>query len=618
MWREATSAGFFTGSETGENIVREGIQNSLDARLTRGQKCRVRIYASNARGALPATVTATWLEGLQPHLKAVAKDLPDRPTHIEPCSYLVFEDFGTKGLNGDIALRKRTETRNDFFGFFFSEGASQKTGIEQGSNGIGKIVFTRTSRIRTFFGLTIRSEDQREVLMGRSILKIHEMDGSVVEPDGFWAVDNNGRPDPCEERSLIAEFKRTFNLSRQDESGLSIVVPYYGSGEDMTPQKLALAALRHFYYPILLEHLSVEVESPTEKLLIQANNLLDLAEQLAPGEKDLRADIELALDARTRPDSDFFQVTVPPTADSQKWDESLVPRELVDRILERDTSRPLAVRIPVQVQRRDRSTTLGVFDVFLQPTEENTHAVFVRNELIIPRAGGRNPGSLPKWRALVRIDDQVLSSFLRAAENPAHTEWTEKTENFKKDYMARTGVLGFVQAAPRQLLEIATRVAQKPTSQATANFFYIVDHDLPGDEPVTGDEEPDETPERTKKPFPVGQPQPQAVRLLKNGEGGFILRPNAGFNQAAILRVRCAYQTRSGDAFAKYSPADFDVASNSVAWQSESRGLAPLLVEHNRLEFRVNQPEWVLSVTGFDANRNLSVRWEVRDADQEA
>lgn len=618
MWREATSGGFFTGSETAESIVREGIQNSLDARLARGQACRVRIYASNSRGATPARATAPWLDGLQPHLKAVSSDLPDYPSQIEPCSFLVFEDFGTKGLNGDVALRKRTDERNDFFGFFFSEGASQKGGVEQGSNGIGKIVFTRASRIRTFFGLTIRSDDKRELLMGRSILKIHEIAGSVVEPDGFWGVSVGGRPDPCEDRSVVSEFKKAFNLQRADEAGLSIVVPYYRSSDDLTPNTLALHVLRHFYYPILLDHLSVEIESPTQKLTIQRDNLLELAETLAAGERDLKADIELAVDATTTPDSDFFHVSVPPAADSQKWEESLVPRELVDRILERNASHPLAIRVPVQIHKRDKSVVRGTFDVFLHPTEDNAHAVFVRNELIIPRAGGPSRSPLPKWRALVRIEDQILSSFLRAAENPAHTEWTETTENFRKDYMARTGVLGFVRAAPKQLLEIATRVGQKPTSQATASFFFVFDDEIPGDEPAAGDDTKDDPSEKGPKGPPPGPSRPQSARLDVNPAGGFVLRPNVGAKTASSIRVRCAYQTRSGDAFAKYVPADFDVASSSISWRQDTQGLAPLHLDQNELRFQVQQPDWVLSVTGFDPNRNLTVRWEVHDADSEA
>ena len=43
------------------------------------------------------------------------------------CPYLVFDDFGTTGLDGDVTQWHKVEgTRNGFFTFFRAEGQSDK------------------------------------------------------------------------------------------------------------------------------------------------------------------------------------------------------------------------------------------------------------------------------------------------------------------------------------------------------------------------------------------------------------------------------------------------------------------------------------------------------------
>src|SRR5207237_7546682 len=65
-------------------------------------------------------------------------------------NYLVFEDFGTKGLNGDVAewqLDKAGE--NGFFSFFRAEGRSAKTGECLPRWGISKQEVPTSSRLHT-------------------------------------------------------------------------------------------------------------------------------------------------------------------------------------------------------------------------------------------------------------------------------------------------------------------------------------------------------------------------------------------------------------------------------------------------------------------------------------
>lgn len=145
--RDSANDAFFT-AESLENIsealIREGIQNSLDAAVRGNANEReVRVRISLVRKASPAAKKSMlslfedskthFEKGLSPHLLG---DLSQQDV-----GYLVFEDFGTKGLNGDVKeWRSDLCEENAFFSFFRAEGRSAKTGEKLGRWGIGKQV----------------------------------------------------------------------------------------------------------------------------------------------------------------------------------------------------------------------------------------------------------------------------------------------------------------------------------------------------------------------------------------------------------------------------------------------------------------------------------------------
>ncbi len=94
------SGEFFSTESVGnvmEAVVREGIQNTLDAR----RKCadgsrepaRVRVFVSGLEGALQGPRARHWFESLWPHVTAPNNGLRSRPSLSAGCPFLVFEDF---------------------------------------------------------------------------------------------------------------------------------------------------------------------------------------------------------------------------------------------------------------------------------------------------------------------------------------------------------------------------------------------------------------------------------------------------------------------------------------------------------------------------------------------
>jgi len=172
----------------GEALIREGIQNSLDA----GQPdspVTVRILLSGETQAAAQRDMNPFMEGLWPHLQAEGNGLLDAPSPQDPCPFLVFEDFGTTGLTGDTSQwQPLPGVINNFFNFHRADGRSDRGEHERGRWGVGKQVFTRSSRIRTFFTLTVRTDDHRRILMGQAALRSHFFDGVYHSPGGWFGL----------------------------------------------------------------------------------------------------------------------------------------------------------------------------------------------------------------------------------------------------------------------------------------------------------------------------------------------------------------------------------------------------------------------------------------------
>jgi hypothetical protein len=173
--REPIQGEFFATdaiSNPGEALVREGIQNSLDARRN-DENVMVRMRVTGVDAAFARDAATPFLNGLCEHLRAPGNGLGAIPGHDENCRVLVLEDFGTTGLTGDPReWRPQSGSKNHFYHFFRAEGRSDKADKDIGRWGIGKQVFPRSSRINTVFGLTVRSDDRKRLLMGMAVLKV--------------------------------------------------------------------------------------------------------------------------------------------------------------------------------------------------------------------------------------------------------------------------------------------------------------------------------------------------------------------------------------------------------------------------------------------------------------
>lgn len=191
--RDPSNDAFFTAESLenlSEALVREGIQNSLDAAQRDGagvRQVRVRIaFQPRASTAVRGFLAERFADVRENFARGIGLPSLD-PLFADETGYLVFEDFGTRGLTGDVSEHRLEHAeQNAFFSFFRAEGRSAKTGENLGRWGIGKQVFPTASRLHTMFGLTVRADAPQRVLMGTAIVRTHSVGGQDFQPDAWF------------------------------------------------------------------------------------------------------------------------------------------------------------------------------------------------------------------------------------------------------------------------------------------------------------------------------------------------------------------------------------------------------------------------------------------------
>ena len=260
--REATQGEFFTNDTELRGFIREAVQNSLDAKRPRVKgPVRVRIFVSGDQAALSPEKAARWFENGWPHFHAEGSGLRDAPRLDEHCRFIAYEDSGTTGLTGDVTqYHEVAGVKNPFYYFFRAEGQSNKTDGGRGRWGLGKFVFPRSSRIRSFFGLTVRHDDKKRLLVGHSILRSHHVGDKSYTPDGWFGKkpDRNEASLPVSDQRCINKFIADFGLKRGADPGLTLVVPY--CDERWTSAAVIEAVVQDYFFPVLNGQLVVTVE----------------------------------------------------------------------------------------------------------------------------------------------------------------------------------------------------------------------------------------------------------------------------------------------------------------------------------------------------------------------
>ena len=463
---DPTEGEFFVNNDVDRSsaLVRETIQNSLDARRDDAEAVEVRFTFHEGALFLGPALLRNYMVGLVEHLKACGLDLDG--IGLDDPRFLVVEDFGTHGLRGN----PETQEPTDFYFFWHVVGRSGKTDTKAGRWGLGKTVFPNSSQISVFFGYTVRSDDRRHLLLGQTCLKTHAIGGSTYLPYAFYQSSSPRQFElPFDDPGRLAKFREDFRLSRKNESGLSVVVPF--PYREIDEPSLIEAAIEHYFFPILAGTLVVQVGDRR----IDRKTILPLAAQLQSRKlRDIEKALKFASEIQTLDPASILTVEAPEHLNAPAGrvpSEAFTPGTIARLRREFREEKIIGVRVPVIIEPKAGPPEQSFVTLYLKRDASlcRGHDFYLRGGITL--SGQAVFGSRPAF-GLLLAEDMAVCRFLGDAENPAHTLWNPRSPRLAAKYRKARDTVMFIREAMVSLLDTLTQVSEEADHAALSEIFY--------------------------------------------------------------------------------------------------------------------------------------------------
>lgn len=633
---------FFSSQNAATSVVRESIQNSLDAsRGEKGSKVLVRFTLSEHSWNDVSRFAGTTDGGLTlddhtgcPDLERYSKSFAGKKLRC-----LAVEDYGTRGLTGttdkDDAL-----SGSNFVGFWWNEGITGKGRGTRGSHGVGKTTLTRVSDMSTFWALTKRADDNQTFLIGFANLPFHRLkDRSYLGYGRFGISVTEGDTErfmPIADEAAIARFSDTFGLERA-EFGLSVLIP--AVAQSIGHDTILQAVIEDYYWPILRGDLEVCIRDQIGgvETEVRRDNLSAAMDQLKDAAKSKR--IHELVSAATQVHGmksghpNYFSGIQPEVEDDGKHRRAKLTGECftpdnLERIKDQfEKGKMVAVKLAVTLEPKDDKPVTGTFEIFLRDhAEEEPERIsqYIRNGLIITEQSSGIAGRF--GCCFVIIDDSDMSDFLAAAEGPAHTTWVlgklSESARYKSDWPLR-----FVMDAASQLHRILTGEDQdKNEIENFADDIFSIDKPGAGASP----EPQKKSHKKTETPTPPVQPKPaEMIRVERRDDStGYAISPardlvevmkSEGVTLPFRIEIVSAYLSVKGNSrsFKDYTPIDFDYLTTINIETAPASAVEIVARGGNRLTVEVRESEFEINVRGFDRHRDLLNRTDLKMLEDE-
>lgn len=574
-----------------EALVRESIQNSLDATLP-NKSALVRFILEEDVSSLISSKRRTFLHGLWNHIQASDAGLADVPHETDPLTCLVIEDFGTKGLQGDIHQyddSEAKEQKNDFYYFWRNIGRGKKAGSERGRWGLGKTVFQAASRINSFFGYSVsESSNKQQLLMGQSVLKIHRHSGNRYAPYGYFGEFKGDLALPIRDIRWIQGFTPIHSITRQEnQTGLSVIIPF--PDRSITRESILQSVIRHYFFPILAKELVIELHQKDIKV-INSETMGEYLKNINWKDREKWLGfLELAKWRIEQSNEPVIKLNIPVTDRAPKIEEDSFPTEILSKCRSQfNDGKRMAFHVPVMVKKKLSHPEQSHFDLFLEhdPTFQSANDLFIRNGITIPEVSSLKFKGV---RAIVSITDPPLSAMLGDAENPAHTQW-ERLSKRLKIYEHGASTLDYIKTSPREIVRILAKPSDSRDTRILGKLFPKPKESTKSGEEIKTQAIPND-PRFSIWPLSSGfgiSAKPHSLRLPDR------------------IRIEVAYEVVRGNPFKKYSQFDFQLNEAPIIIEIERA--IPVQIEGNKLVLKVEKADFIIKITGFDINRDLRVK----------
>lgn len=578
-----------------ETIVREAIQNSLDAAISHSNTVKVSFKFVTNFSRESKRLFQELLNEQRKHAEASALDLTE--VDFDNPSALVIEDFGTTGLTGSID----TKDNNNFSDFWRRHGKSHKTGRHRGRWGLGKLVYSTTSLIGVFFGVTRRVNESQDHLMGQTVLNLRDIEGTTYMPHGFFC-DLKSKDDPVkripvpvQDHRFVARFNDAFQLSRKEGPGLSIVITF--PNPLLKVEEMIGISIANYFYPIIAKKLVLCFGEIT----VDHNNIRALARIYAHDRlrqmEELFNFIEEALTLSTEPQ---LECRTHPVKEKQWSEEDFSDTELKKLRLSFSAGELVGFRLPLVVKRKNGQDVDTFYYAFLKRPEalDKGMDLYVRGGLTLP---AEKKFRHQKALALLVAEEETICDFLGDAENAAHTKWTTNTEKLRRNFRSTQAPVSLIKNSLVHLYEVLADMTEETDENALNQFFWY-------QEPKTETKNQSRT-VRTQI-IPEIPRKPPAIRVTRKA-GGFSLTSDRGLTEEMLpldLTVKLAYDISRGDAFKNWSHFDFNLGDTTEIMLQPEGGVDVASAVGQTLQLSIFSLDFSLVVLGFDENRDLKVK----------
>lgn len=599
---------FFTSDEDEDGmttaLVREAIQNSLDARADIGNPVQVRFSFNGVKvSKLSASQATVYSNGLRKHLEVGGAMTPQLSGQMR---YLTIEDSGTTGLTGSIEENNERGDENNFWGFFRSDFISSKPeGTDKGGSwGVGKSVFIQASNWNACLVVTRRQNEERLLMMGRTVLQSHSIGGEKFGQYGWFAKpehDKNSLRLPIDSLTdptqIIESSIKDFQLHR-DQPGMSVIIPK--PSDLLSSNKTIQAVIDQYMLPIIRGDLTIDVVREDGNLI--TINDETIGNSMANIQID-KAMVELAEWASNPEQHDFFEVDMPNDNDTISFD----PSEL-DKLRTRyQQGERIAFKVRTMITNKEGIQGETHCKVYLQYAPEAREGMiyFVRGDLRIPHPYHRKTKEY-KARALVVIDKkEKLASLLRDAEGPAHENW-KYTKRLRENWKGGPRVYQNIQF-------IASRLLSHLTQHPTISRLEILSSIFPSYSPNRNSIEP----KSHNSLDPIVNPDDPEVNIanhpfikVERTATKFNVRkaPDSASLIGIVLSITIAYDVDQGNPLSvferglKLGILDFSLEDNSLQLRNE--GCDYDVQNPNTVYLTILDDDFYLECSGFD-NRDL-------------
>lgn len=579
-----------------ETIVREAVQNSLDAAASDITTVEVHFRLHSNLSPTGRRLFREVLKDQLVHARAAGLDL-DNADFSNP-SALVIEDFGTRGLTGSISAKDE----GNFSDFWRRHGKSHKSGRSRGRWGLGKLVYSSTSIVGAFFGVTRRQGETLDLLMGQTVLNLRNIEGITYPPHGFFCdLENKDDPYlkipvPVKDPDFVSEFIDAFELGRRNGSGLSIVIPF--PSPSISLEGMIGISIANYFYPVITKKLVLKFND----FVVDHKNVRKLAHEYASNHfHQIDALFDFIEEASQR-QAEVMWAMRPSWAEDCALSEDDFEPIVLDQIRSRFSEGELVgLNLPITLIKKNGRQVSTSFSAFIKRPKELLKGIdlYVRGGLTLPaEAKFRERRAL----AVLVAEDEAICDFLGDAENAAHTMWTTNTEKLRKNYRNTQPAVTMIKKSLVQLYDLLAEVTEEVDEEALTQFFWYQEPEKKGGK------------KRKKQPGPVIPPalQKRPPRFaISRASRGFSLSAGEGLSTVQLpleVRIKVAYDVSRGDAFSKWSPYDFDVKNRKEISCALSGGVRLLSAEGQEWELEIVSSPFEFAVSGFDENRDLKVR----------